>query len=254
MQEAQLMARLDFTEIVKGHFLNKERKMTHSSHRFVFGIVAKMIAFCLVIAACNVPLPSIATEAPNTAITPVLPTLLGPATQPTLTTTETSSPSPSLTPSVTITSTNTPQSLPTTAIPNVTSVAPSPVSVCNKAQFVRDVTVPDGTIYSPSVTFTKTWRLKNIGTCTWTSSYTLVFDHGQKMGPGGSQPDPVALTTVAPGQTVDASISLTTPSLPGNYQADFRLRSNTGSLFGIGPSGQGTIWVKITVLPATSYP
>jgi len=33
---------------------------------------------------------------------------------------------------------------------------------CNWAQFVTDVTVPDGTYLAPGTTFTKTWRLKNI--------------------------------------------------------------------------------------------
>ena len=54
--------------------------------------------------------------------------------------------------------------------------------VTDRAQFVADVTVPDGTRYDPGATFTKTWRLKNIGTCTWTTSYTLVFDSGDADG------------------------------------------------------------------------
>jgi len=32
------------------------------------------------------------------------------------------------------------------------------------AQFIADVTEPDGTRYDPGATFTKTWRLRNIGT------------------------------------------------------------------------------------------
>src|SRR5512143_3278895 len=43
------------------------------------------------------------------------------------------------------------------------------LSSCDWAQFVADVTVPDGTSYAPGTTFTKTWRLKNIGSCTWTT-------------------------------------------------------------------------------------
>ncbi len=48
-------------------------------------------------------------------------------------------------------------------------------ATCDWAQFVTDVTVPDGSIYPPGATFTKTWRLKNIGTCTWTPSYSMVY-------------------------------------------------------------------------------
>ena len=53
---------------------------------------------------------------------------------------------------------------------------------CDWAQFVADVTVPDGTTFAANQTFTKTWRLKNIGFCTWTTSYALVFDSGNSMG------------------------------------------------------------------------
>ena len=98
----------------------------------------------------------------------------------------------------------------------------SAASACNKAQFVRDETVPDGTIFSPGATFVKTWRLKNVGTCTWTPGYLLAFDHGQNMGLSGRSPDPVSLSSaVAPGHTVDLTVSLTAPAAPGHYQADF---------------------------------
>ncbi|HGJ66308.1 TPA: hypothetical protein ENS27_13160, partial [bacterium] len=46
---------------------------------------------------------------------------------------------------------------------------------CNWAGFVADVTVPDGTSFAPGAAFIKTWRLKNIGTCTWTGKYGLSF-------------------------------------------------------------------------------
>jgi hypothetical protein len=55
-------------------------------------------------------------------------------------------------------------------------------ATCDWAQFIADVTVPDGTTYAPGATFRKTWRLRNIGTCTWTTSYSLVFDSGAQMG------------------------------------------------------------------------
>ena len=49
------------------------------------------------------------------------------------------------------------------------------VALCDAAAFVRDVTIPDGTIVEPGRDFTKTWRLKNVGTCSWTTAYALVF-------------------------------------------------------------------------------
>ena len=61
----------------------------------------------------------------------------------------------------------------------------------------------------------------------------LVFDHGQNMDPAGEGPGPVA-----PGQTIDMTINLVAPPSPGNYQADFYLRSATGANFGIEPLGE----------------
>ncbi len=57
---------------------------------------------------------------------------------------------------------------PPTATPTRTpGPATVPPSSCDKAQFVSDVTIPDGTVMSPGQKFTKTWSLKNVGTCAW---------------------------------------------------------------------------------------
>ena len=61
--------------------------------------------------------------------------------------------------------------VPAAALPSSASAA----QTCSDwAQFVADVTVPDGARYDPNAAFTKTWRLRNIGTCTWTT----VLHHG----------------------------------------------------------------------------
>jgi hypothetical protein len=53
-------------------------------------------------------------------------------------------------------------------------LSPVPVSRCDAAAFVSDVTYPDGSDVTLGSTFTKIWRLKNVGTCTWTL-YALVL-------------------------------------------------------------------------------
>ena len=60
--------------------------------------------------------------------------------------------------------TGTPPTPTVTNTPGTVTVTVAPSS-CDKAQFIADVTVRDGTIMSPGQTFTKTWRLKNVGTC-----------------------------------------------------------------------------------------
>jgi hypothetical protein len=105
------------------------------------------------------------------------------------------------------------------------------------------VTIADDSSVFTGAEFTKTWRLRNSGTCTWTSGYQLVFDHGDRM----SAPDAVMVTSgsVPPGSTVDVSVTLKAPSDAGTYQGYFKLRNPSGVLFGIGADDQTAFWVKI---------
>ncbi len=145
----------------------------------------------------------------------------------------TTGPTPTYTPTVTGT--------PPTATPTK-SATPAP-SACDRAQFISDVTVPDGTTFQPNTTFSKTWRLKNVGTCTW-SNYSLIFDSGEKMGGPDSAVIP---TTVAPGQTVDITINLTAPANAGTYRGYWKLKNGSGIPFGIGSAGTKSFWVEIKV-------
>src|SRR5688572_18810473 len=53
----------------------------------------------------------------------------------------------------------------------VLSTATNTPVPCNQASFVSDVTIPDNTSITVNDGFTKTWKLKNVGSCTWTSGY-----------------------------------------------------------------------------------
>jgi hypothetical protein len=121
---------------------------------------------------------------------------------------------------------------------------------CDRAGFVSDVTIPDGEELQPNESFTKTWRLKNNGSCTWTSSYALIFDSGDSMsGPASQQ---LTSGTVAPGATMDVSVDLTAPGSPGTYKGYWKLRNGSGVNFGIGTSGTNPFWVEIEVVPNTT--
>jgi hypothetical protein len=120
-------------------------------------------------------------------------------------------------------------------------------SVCDQAGFEKDVTIPDNTVLEAGQAFTKTWRLRNDGICSWDSNYVIVFDHGDAMN--GPPSGPLTSGPVAPGETVDVSIDLIAPEAPGTYQGYWKLRNTAGKTFGLGESGDKDFWVKIKIGP-----
>lgn len=125
-----------------------------------------------------------------------------------------------------------------------TNVPPlQPGTRCDAASFVDDVTYPDGSVVAVGGTFTKIWRIKNIGTCTWNTSYALVFVGGERFG----APNSVALPgTVSPGQNVDIAVNLTAPTRSGSYLGYWKLRNPSAVLFGVG-NGDASIFVDVKV-------
>jgi hypothetical protein len=145
-------------------------------------------------------------------------------------------------PTVTASSTPTMTETPTTTPTPTSTLIPVP---CNAAEFVKDVTVPDGSAFPQKTNFTKVWRLKNVGTCDWTSFYDLVFVDGSQMGDERY----IALQgLVRPGESVDISVDLQAPEDPGNYEGLWMLRDPGGVLFGIGRQADEPFWVKISVV------
>ena len=96
---------------------------------------------------------------------------------------------------------------------------------------------PDGTGMNQGAGFRKTWRVKNTGTCTWTSDYSFVFVSGDQM----SGQNIYVPANVAPGQTVDLSVDLIAPNGEGTYRGYWQMRTPYGYNFG------ETIWVKVRV-------
>ena len=119
-----------------------------------------------------------------------------------------------------------------------------PIIKCDAAAFVTDVTYPDGSSVGLGVSFTKIWRIKNVGTCTWTTSYALVYLNGEKFGAQNFIPMP---GSVGPGQTIDLPIQLTTPNQTGRFKGYWRLRNASGVLFGVGNSGEESIYLDVNV-------
>jgi len=81
---------------------------------------------------------------------------------------------------------------------------------------------------APGQKFTKVWTVQNTGTCTWDSSYKLVFASGDRMG---GQP-PSIQGTVAPGQNYDIAVDMTAPLYSGSYQGIWQMVNGQGTAFG----------------------
>jgi hypothetical protein len=142
-------------------------------------------------------------------------------------------------------------SSPTPGATRIPPTAPPAGSIdikpCYSANFVSDVTIPDGTIVSPGQTFWKTWRVLNSGSCTWDSNYKFVFNDGDIMGGGYVYAFP---GVAAPGQTVDIPIELFAPQVAGTYTGTWLIEAPDKTLIGVGQYQQ-PLSVSVVVVAGT---
>ena len=128
--------------------------------------------------------------------------------------------------------TNTPEFTVTSLLIN-TQALPTQAS-CDNMAFVDDVTIPDNSPVAPGSKFVKTWKVRNNGQCTWSTSYRLIYGWAANWTEiVQSPPAGVALTkSVEPGAEYDVSVTLTAPVKSGVYLAAFRLQNDKGYNFG----------------------
>jgi hypothetical protein len=221
---------LDEMVLVKGSIL--EASMLRNTRYF-----RPFLALVLLgLAACGGGTP---TTDPSAAYTQIWQTVADAQTQTALAVT----PTPSLTPTPEVSPTpqasNTPL-VTNTPLPGAATASPAVISspvptlssnACDNANFVSDVTIPDGTEVPAGSSFVKTWRFKNLGPCTWTGDYHLVYSYVSDTGKNGvfTPPGPVAFPKdVLPGEEVDLSVTLTAPTTAATYQVVFILQNNNG--------------------------
>ncbi len=185
-------------------------------------IILAAAAIIVAMLACNLPSNTSNQQSPDAVLTAAALTVqaqLSANNTPTL---------PPANTAVSASSTNTPTLTPVPPTPTSLPPAATATSNCDNALFITDVTYPDNTIVPANSTFTKTWRLQNTGSCSWTPSYALVFVSGDVM----NGPTAQALTgNVNPGQTVDISVNLQAPSSNGTYTGHWGLRNASGVIF-----------------------
>jgi len=187
-------------------------------------LVATLIAACGPSATPAGPTPDVAairTSAASTVVSQF--TLTAAVFTPVAPIAPTDTPAETLEPDVTATATTAP-------VAQVTNAEGTVVTLCDKYAWdpeTVDVNIPDNTPMSPGQDFVKTWKIKNIGACTWGEGYKMVFSYGEEME-GVAQPLGAA---IAPGQEVDVSVQFTAPDLPGSYFSVWTLENAKGIPF-----------------------
>ena len=131
--------------------------------------------------------------------------------------------------------TSTPEASTTTTV-----VSTSPVNCRDSALLVEDVTYPDNALVNTGEKFTKTWKLQNTGTCTWTG-YTVAFVNGDRM----ASPDSVPVPETASKATVEVSVELTAPSTDKVSRGNFELHNAEGKTVSMGT--ESIFWVQVVV-------
>lgn len=223
-------------------------KLTTNSILVLFGVIAFAIMACLPVTLIAMPLLQPAQPDSDNTIA----TIQAIVTQ-TLAAQTLNAPT-------SVPATATPVPATSTPVPPTNTAVPTVASYCDWVAFIKDVTIPDGTQLSTGEVFTKTWRLQNRGTCTWTPDYMLVYTSGELMGSTTAVRLP---GNVPPGQTVDVSVTLTAPASSGRYIGYWMLRNPSGVLFGSGNKANEAFYVEIktkvdlphgTVSGALCYP
>jgi polar amino acid transport system substrate-binding protein len=141
-----------------------------------------------------------------------------------------------------------------TSTPGAPVATATPAACIDSSTYVMDLTYDDknGTTppkVKPGESFTKGWRIRNSGTCPWTSQYRLNYVGGNnKAAQMDGQPAYVS-GTVAPGQTYDFYVKLSAPSgVTGVEQGRWQMQNPSKVFFG------QTVWVMVDVVAPTATP
>ncbi len=138
-------------------------------------------------------------------------------------------------------------------LPSVTPAAGLPTSTVQTVSLPTNClisglvseTIPDGTIIAKGTSFTKTWSIRNGGTCTWGTNYKMVFQRGDLLGAASES---VNLTqNVDSGMMTAVSIKMTAPNTDGWYTGYWQLQTDAGV-------SVGDYTVNIYVGTATATP
>ncbi|HJW82723.1 MAG TPA: NBR1-Ig-like domain-containing protein, partial [Anaerolineae bacterium] len=95
---------------------------------------------------------------------------------------------------------------------------------CYDAAYVADVTAPDGTRFDNNKEFTKTWKVRNSGTCAWSADTELAFVSGSQLGAPGT----VKVGPLEASKDIEIDVPMKTSDQDGNFTGVWQLRNKDG--------------------------
>ncbi|KAM0893929.1 hypothetical protein ACQ4PT_024826 [Festuca glaucescens] len=107
--------------------------------------------------------------------------------------------------------------------------------------FIKDLTVPDGTVMAPSTPFRKIWCMRNSGSTAWPSGTQLTWIGGDQFAHQSSVKLGISEFGFPAGGEIDVCVDFVAPAKPGRYISYWRLTSPDLLKFG------QQVWVLIQV-------
>jgi hypothetical protein len=108
--------------------------------------------------------------------------------------------------------------------------------------------LPDDSSVNAGEQLIKTWSIRNIGTCTWTTDYKLVHDNGNIVSEESITP---FTQPIEPNQTAEISIPVSIPLTAGRSETFWYLVSGSDEIVGTNSQGNPYLWLKVDVQPAS---
>jgi len=109
----------------------------------------------------------------------------------------------------------------------------------NLLAYIKDLTIPDGSMFSPGESIDKRWLVENQGTCNWNSRYSLRLTGGDPMSAESEQ----SLYPALAGNQAVIRIIFKAPSKGGKYRSSWQAYNPDSKAFG------DPIFIEVEVIP-----
>jgi hypothetical protein len=99
----------------------------------------------------------------------------------------------------------------------------------DSSEFIRDVTIPDGSILDPGQEFVKTWEIRNAGNVPWKDRYLtrIGANHGPALVSSAARE---RIPNTNPGECVEVSVKLKAPEVATTTTGIWKMTFKDGKL------------------------